>query len=431
MMRNLIIVIAVIIFPAIAIAYPPVEEVTGKSGVKAWLLPVHNLPIINISIVFRDAGYGYDPTGKDGLASIVSDMLMEGAGKRNAEDFSATLDRHAITIGSDADTHDFSFHIKTLSRNKDLAFSLLKDMLHSPMLPEASLERLRPQYATAQKQLHESADFMAQWRWHQLAYPGHAYEKIGIGNEASVAAITIADIKNFMRANFARDNIIISVAGDIDAANLAEIIDDVFGALPASHADFTPIAKTTPVERGLHRFEMASSQSEVFFGLPGIERSDKDFYAMYVLNELLGGSGFMSILTEKIRQQKGLVYSISTQLDTSRASPLMTGSFGSRPEQAVEALRLLQQIFKEISDGDITEKAVEDAKTSLIGSQPLNTDTTAKLCGYLRTMQMENLGKDYLEKRSSYFAAVSRDDVIRVAKQYLNPEKLLIVIAGK
>jgi zinc protease len=430
-LRSILLFILLWAFTPIAHAYPPVEEVTTPSGITAWLMPVHDLPILNISIMFKNAGTAFDPADKQGLAQLVANMLPEGAGALDAKALATIMDRDAIHITMSPDSKYFTFHIKTLSKHRDTALALLNDMLLRPQLPEAALTRVKAQMASARKENSEEPGYIAEKRWRELAYPNHPYAQDALGSDASVASLDVGDIKRFMAERFALDSLVVSVAGDITAEELHEALEKHLSTLPKTAKPVPPLPPHPLVAKGVQHSAMQSSQSVVVFGLPGVARQDKDFYAFYLLNEMLGGSGFMAKLTEELREKNGLVYSVSSAVDADEVSPLIQGSFSTRSNQVNQAIHRLQAVLGSFAAGRLTQADLANAKVHLIGGLPIHTDTTAKLASYLRTMQIDNLGKDYLDKRQEYFNAVTLDDINRLARSLLLSENLLISIAGE
>jgi len=218
--------------------------------------------------------------------------------------------------------------------------------------------------------------------------------------------------------------------GAIDAASVGAILDKVFGALPAK-AELAPVAAASP--EGLGRrivVELDVPQAVVTFGGPGIPRKDPDFMAAYIVNHILGGGSFSSRLYREVREKRGLAYSVHSSLVWLDHAAMFMGGTGTRAERAGETIELIEQQIRRITETGPTEEELAQAKSYLKGSYPLGFDTSAKIAGQLVQIQLDELGIDYIDRRSSLIDAVTIDDVRRVAKRLLDAG-LLVTVVGK
>ncbi len=219
------------------------------------------------------------------------------------------------------------------------------------------------------------------------------------------------------------------MAGDITADELAELLDAAFGDLPAE-PELAPVPDTRPRTGGIVVEELPVPQSAVVFGHEGIDRHDPDFYAAYVANYILGGGGFASRLTEEIREKRGLVYGVYTYLADYVHAPLWLGGLATSNENVGTAIDLVRRERRRLAEGDLSAKEVEDAKTYLIGSFPLRFTSNDSIARMLVTMSVQDLGRDYLEKRNGYIEAVTPEDVRRVCARLFSRD-ILFAVAGR
>ena len=407
-----------------------VQRVISPGGIEAWLVEDHTNPIIALAIAFRGAA-ALDPKGRAGLANMVSTLLDEGAGDLKSQDFQRRLEDLSVRLHFSAGRDNFSGHLRTLTRNRDKAFGLLKLAITKPRFDAAAVARMRRRIMAGLRQDLEDPDAIAARRLFKTLFPDHPYGRPTDGTLATVRAITIDDLRAFASARFAKNNLVIGVTGDITAKELGPLLDSTFGGLPAkSHGGGVP--DVTP--RAANDVIMISKpmpQSTILFGQAGIKRNNPDFYAAYVMNRVLGGGGFTSRLFNEIREKRGLAYSVGSNLYPLRHSALILGSAGTASAKVGKTLEIVRAEWKRMAESGIAAAELKDAKTYLTGSFPLRFTSNQRIANILVGMQLDNLGIDYLKKRNGYIESVSLDQVNRLARRLLKPEKLTFVIVGE
>ncbi|MEZ5935542.1 MAG: pitrilysin family protein [Alphaproteobacteria bacterium] len=405
-----------------------VEEVVSAGGIRAYLISEPSIPFMSLSLRFA-GGAVADPEGREGVATLVSGLLDEGAGELDSQAFQTELEDLAIRLSFDAGRDSFSGDLKTLTENRERAFELLRLALSEPRFDAEPVARIKSQIQANLRRRLDDPDRLATSTWFEQAFEGHVYARPVEGTIESVEAITSDDLRAFVAARLARDNLLIGVAGDITADELGPLLDHAFGGLPASAA---PLAKTAiaPEMSGVSVVRQNVPQSKVLFGQKGLMRDDPDFYAAYVANHILGGGGFSSRLTKEIREARGLAYSVYSYLYPSEQAAIWMGGLGTSNASVPQALGLVQSEVRRMADGDISEEELDDAKTYLTGSFPLRLTSNDRIAGLLVSMQVNDLGLDYLDRRNGFIEAVTLDDLKRVAARLYDPDKLLTVVVG-
>jgi zinc protease len=247
----------------------------------------------------------------------------------------------------------------------------------------------------------------------------------------SVAEISRADLVAFHGRAFAKDNLRVVVVGDIDAATLGSLLDTVFGALPAK-ATLAAVPNTEPkAAEKLKVIDMNVPQSVVRFGLGAMPRSDKDFMAAFVLNTILGGSSGTSRLYQEVREKRGLAYGVSTQVLPMRNASMFYGGVATKNEAVSQSLDVVRSELKRIVSEGPTEKELADTKAYLTGSFALRFDTNTNIANQLLWMNVEGLGRGYVDTRNAQIEAVTIDDVRRVAKRLFEGRDLLVTVVGR
>lgn len=407
-----------------------VQRVVSPGGIEAWLVEDRLAPIISVRFAVR-GGAALDPEGLEGLAEMTSALLDEGAGDLDSQAFRQRLEDMSITLRYDAFMDTFRGRLRTLTRNRDEAFDLLRLSLTEPRFDAEPVERIRSQIQSALSRRLNNPDALASKTFWATVFPDHPYGRQRRGTPESIAEITTDDMRGFVADRLGKDALMIGVVGDIDASELGELLDSTFGGLPETAAPFD-IADVVPTGAGeVIVVEADVPQSVMILGQPGLKRDDEDFYAATVLNHILGGGSFTSRLYEEVREKRGLAYSVGSFLNPMDHTALWMGSVGTQNERAGETIEVILAEWQKIRDEGVTETELAETKTNLTGSFALRFDSTNAIANMLVGMQLSDLGIDFLDKRNGFIEAVTMDDLRRVAERVLAPELLTIVAVGK
>lgn len=406
-----------------------VVRVVSPGGIEAWLVNDQINPIINMRFAFL-GGASLDPKGKEGLANMVSALLDEGAGPMDSQSFQRRLEDLSIELRFSAGRDTFGGRLKTLSENKDQAFDMLRLALTRPRFDDEPVMRMRGQILAGLRRGLEDPDTVAGHALARQLFPNHPYGRLVDGSSQSVQAITGDDLRGFVAQRLARDNLMIGVVGDIDAAELGRRLDEIFSGLPGKSKPFS-VAQVEPQTRGrIEVIKMAVPQSAIAFAQKGLLRDHPDFYASYVLNHILGGGGFTSRLYQEIREKRGLAYSIGSYAYPLKYAGLIQGYGGTANERVGETLKVLKDQWRAMAQDGVSAEELADAKTYLIGSYPLRFTSTGGVASILVSMQVQNLGIDFLDRRNGFVEAVSLSQINKLARKLLDPDNMVIVVVG-
>jgi len=408
-----------------------IQKVVSPSGIEAWLIEEHRVPLITMEFGFASAGAKQDPQGKTGRAHFLSGMLDEGAGDMDAQAFQQRLEDLAIRLSFDAGRDNFTARLQTLSANKSEAARLLNLALSAPRFDADSVERIRGSIATDLKFSKEDPGQVATREWFALAFADHPYARPTKGTLATIENIGADDLRAAMAEGFSRANLKVAVVGDITAEELAPMLDDMFAGLPEQAAlqEVPEAALASKSEPQI--VEMNVPQSAARFGLPGYKRHHEDFYAAFVLNYIIGGGGFASKLMEEVREKRGLAYSVFTYLFPLDHAGLMIGGVATKNEAVGESIEVIREVLADVAENGVSDETLMYAKQYLVGSYALRFDTSGKIAQQLLGIQLDDLGSDYFENRNTYIEAVSQEDIKRVAADLLQPERLITVVVGQ
>ena len=405
-----------------------IERVVSPLGIEAWLVEEDTVPLIALSFAFV-GGASQDPSGRPGVANMLSGLLDEGAGDLDSKAFQTALDEFSIDLSFDADRDSFAGSLKTLVENRDEAVRLLRLALTKPRFDAEPVERIRSQIEAGIKRDEFDPDNVAGEALIKAAFPDHPYGRPVEGTLDTVAAITADDLRTFHAKNLARDNLKISVVGAIDAASLASLLDEAFGALPVK-AELALVRDVEPAASGRVDIAMNIPQTVLSFAGTGPTRDDPDFIPASVAALILGGGGFSSRLYEEVREKRGLAYSVGVGLRAYDHAGLVVGGTKTRADQADNVVSLIEGEIARFAAEGPTEEELAKAKGYLIGSYALRFTTSTRIAGQLLAIQLDNLGIDYIDRRNGLIAAVTIEDIRRVAKRLFS-EELLVVRVGQ
>ncbi len=406
-----------------------IERLVSPAGIEAWLVRESAVPLVVLNYAFA-GGSSEDPADKAGLASLATHLLDEGAGNLDSKTFHERLENHAIELGFSSGRDYMHGSLRALNEHRAEAFDLLRLALTAPRFDAADVERVRSQVLSGLRRDTSNPNSIASRRWWATAFPGHPYGRETKGSLDSVPNITVDDLKSYPKRVFARAGLKIAIVGDIDAKTAGELIDHAFASLPAK-IEQPRLSPVTP--RGLGRrivIDIDVPQAVVTFGGAGIARSDPDFMAAYIVNHILGGGSFSSRLYREVREKRGLAYGVSDSLVWFKQAAVFIGGTATRADRTGEALAIIEQEIKRMAENGPTAEEVAKAKSYLKSSYALGLDTSGKIASQLVQMQLDNLGIDYIQRRSAMIDAVTLEDAKRVAKR-LYSGGLLVTVAGR
>ncbi|GEO37467.1 zinc protease [Skermanella aerolata] len=407
-----------------------IKRVVSPGGIEAWLVQDAKVPLLSIKFFFK-GGVETDPAGKEGLANLTSTVLDEGAGPYDSEEFQRRMADNSISIGFTATTDGFYGGVHTLVETQDEAVDLARLALTQPRFDEEAVERMRRGVLSQIRRDQGDPDFLSRRALYETAFPDHPYGRRARGTVESVGSITRDDMAAFVRQRFAKDNLTVAVTGDIAPDRLGPVLDRIFGELPANSAVKPP---TDVVPKGAGETVLVrrpQPQSVVLMSQPGIKRDDPDWFAATVMNYVLGAGSFSSRLMEEIRTKRGLTYGVYSYLVPFQHTALVMAGGSTANANAGKMVELMKAEWRKMRDHGVTQAELDDAKTYLTGSFPLQFTSSSAIADILLQVQRDNLGIDYLDRRSGLIEAVTLEDVQRVAKRLLDPAALLTVVVGQ
>ena len=406
-----------------------IGEVTSPGGIKAWLVEEHGIPFTALEIRFR-GGTSLDPTGKRGAVKLMVSLLEEGAGTLDSKGFAEARDDLAAQFSFDSGADTVAVSAQFLTENRDKAVALLKTALTDPAFDQPSIDRVRGQILSIIASRATSPDDIAQETASKITFGDHPYGSSDLGTADTVKALSREDILAAKAATMARDRVYVSAVGDITPEALGQIIDTLLGDLPEKGAALPPPATPSfPGTTTVVGFD--TPQSSIVFGQPGMRLENPDYYALFVLNQIIGGAGFTARLMDEVREKRGLTYGVSTDLMVMDLGEAWLGSLASSNQKTAEAIGVIRDVWADVARNGVTQAELDAAKTYMTGSYPLRFDGNANIASILVGMQMDGFPIDYPATRNARIEAVTLDDVNRVAREQMKPDALTFVIVGQ
>lgn len=406
-----------------------IQEVTSPGGLTAWLVEDHSIPFVAIDILF-EGGTSLDAPGARGATYLMTGLLEEGAADMDNAEFAARSEALAAYFGFDSYRDSINITARMLTQNRDEAVDLLRAALVDPSFEQSAIDRVRTQVLSIIDSNQNDPSDLASSELYAQTFGDHPYGSDHEGTTESVQALTRDDLIAAHRGALARDRVHIGVSGDITPEELGQLLDRLLGDLPETGTEMPGDAPYN-LTGGITVIDYPTPQSTAFFGHAGIERHDPDFFAAYVLNQILGGGNFRSRLMQEVRVERGLTYGISTFLVLFNHGPMMLGQFSSSNDLVAEAIDVLHDQWADVAENGVTAEELEAAQTYLTGAYPLRFTGNATIAGILSGMQIDEMPIDYINTRNDQVMAVTLEDISRTAARLMDPEGLHVVVVGQ
>ncbi|NKB28424.1 MAG: insulinase family protein [Rhodobacteraceae bacterium] len=406
-----------------------IVEVTSPGGLKAWLVEEHSIPFTALELRFK-GGASLEAPGKRGAINLMTGLLEEGAANMDAQAFAKARESLAASYGFDVYDDSMAISARFLTENRDEAIALLRAALVAPRFDPDAIERVRAQVLSGIASDSTDPGHIASSTFDALAFGDHPYGADRSGTAESVAALTRDDLTEAHARLLTRDRLVIGAVGDITPEALGSLLDDLLGDLPATSDAAVPEANFA-LSEGVTVIDFDTPQSIAYFGHSGIKRDDPDFFAAFVANEIFGGSGFGSRLTEEVREKRGLTYGIGSFMVGLDQAQMVLGQAATANERMAETIEVVRDEWRRISEAGVTQEELDAAVKFLTGAYPLRFDGNATIARILAGMQMDDLGIDYIATRNDKVSAVTLEDIARVVKRIYRPEDLHFVVVGK
>jgi zinc protease len=387
------------------------------------------LPMVSIELLIH-AGSLYDGAKQEGLANLTAKLLRYGTKQRTALQISETLDFIGASLESGCGQNVASISMTILKKDLATGLELLSNILTSSTFPLAEIDRQKQEIIASIKAREEDPGAVAQRTFAAALFPASPYGRLVEGSEASVKTLQQTSLKAFFARYYRPNRSIMAVVGDVSEQEIVRALNQAFRGWNKGEPSGQPLAPAKIGGPQLLRVNRDLTQANIILGHNGVTRGNPDYYAIQVMNYILGGGDFSSRAMDSIRNERGLAYSVYSSFSAQKSHGTFQFVMQTKSETAQEAIRIANEEIRRIREEPVSEHELDDAKDYLIGSFPLRFDTNRKVASFLAQVEYFQLGLDYPDRYGDLIRKVSRADVQRVAKQYLYPDKLITVIVG-
>lgn len=407
-------------------AMPPVQRSVLPNGLIVINAEEKTLPFVTFKLLIH-AGARRDPNGQGGLASLTARALLFGTAKQTMAGINEQLDFMGASLSSDTGRDYAVISFRVLKKDLDAGLKLFMEVLSQPAFPEQEVANEKARTLAAIRASEDRPGEVADKAFLNALYGPGPYGQPVIGTRESVEHITTESLRRFHHSCYGPGSSVMVIVGDVSERDLK---DTVLTQLSAWNQAATPAPPLEiKAERGSKRvnIDRPLTQANVVIGHEGIRRDNPDFYAVSVMNYILGGGGLSSRLMHDIREERGLAYSVSSSYDAGKYQGSFRIVLQTKTTSASEAIYLALAEMSKMRSAPVSEKELEGAKKYLIGSFPLRLITQEGIAGLLLQVEYFGLGFDYVDRYPGLIQAVTIEDVLRVAKLYLHPDDYILV----
>jgi zinc protease len=414
------------------IQIPEVERVTLPNGMRLFLLEDRELPLVNISLRIR-TGSMYEPADKIGLASVTGEVMRTGGTTtRTGDQIDEELESVAASVETGIGLSSGSASMSVLKQDLDTGLTILADVLMNPAFRQDKIELAKMRHRSMISRRNDNVGAIAGREYDKLIYgPASVYARQD--EYATIDNISRDDLVAFHKKYYGPNNAMLAVWGDFDAKQMIEKIEKAFEGWQKVYTD---LPKPPPV-----RYEFRKTvneirkddvnQSNIYLGHIGGLMSDPDYFALIVMNRILGG-GFTGRLFKNVRSREGLAYSVFGAYSASYEYP---GEFyvgcQTKSESTVHAIRAMIREVEKMQESEVTDEELALAKDSFLNSFVFNFDSKGEIVSRLVTYEYYGYPADFLQKTKASIEKVTKADVLRVAREHLKPDQVQILVVGR
>lgn len=409
-----------------------IKRMQLSNGAVLLVSKQHQLPMVTTAIAF-DAGSRRDPAGKEGLAYLTAQSLMQGTQALSAAAFNQKVDFMGSSIAI-SPSRDFAIATFTsLKKYQDDTMHLLAQILQEPGLRDADIQRKQAEQIAQIKSSEEEPGYTANVAFTRMLFGDTPYGHPTTGSAEVVGKLKPEDVREFYHQYYKLGSAVIAVAGDVNAGQIKAALEreltGLQGTVPPQAEPATPT-----VAPGIHTqlIDRNVAQANLFLGSNGVARSNPDYYKLQVMNYILGGGGFASRLMKVVRSKAGLAYSIGSGFQAGKFPGAFVIVLETKNASANQAIKLILEQLREMQQAGVSDAELNDAKRYLIGSFPLKLDRQGEIAGFMLETEIYGLGLDYAERYPKIIAAITTADVQKVAREYLHPDAIdLVAVANQ
>ena len=408
------------------------DRVVLKNGMVVYIAEDPTLPLVNIELTLRTGSY-LEPAGKEGLAAFTGSQIRRGGTRSlTAEQLDEKLDFLAANVSTGIGETSGRASLNTLRDNLDESLKVFVEMLKEPRFQEDRLALAKEQALQEMKKRNDDSEDVEAREWNVLLY-GEDHFSNRFTTPSSVQSISRPDLVDFHKKYVHPANMIAAVSGSFSRPDMIRKLEAAFANWPGAAATTVPPVPSEihTAAPGIYRIQKDVNQGRVSIGLPSVRRGDPDAYALEVMNEILGGSGFTSRIMKTVRSDEGLAYSAGSGLRFGVYYPgSFRAEFQSKSRTVAYAAQLVLQEIKGMREKPVTEEELDTIKRNLIETFPSTFGSKAQTVGIFAADEYTRRDPSYWQTYRDRIRAVTAADVQRVAQKYLTPEKMVVLVVG-
>ncbi|MDC0423530.1 insulinase family protein [Methylophilaceae bacterium] len=428
MLIKIILISALLFLSNFSSAALNIQHWKTDNGASIYLIENNDLPIVDINVDFR-AGSVRDSKQKSGLASLTNHIMVLGSGGINEEDLANKFIDIGAQLDSSFDQDKSGFSLRTLSEKRSEAIDLLTLVLHKPNFDNQIIEREKKRYIASIAQSATMPESIASKAFMTALYGEHPYALPSSGEVESIKKISKKDLKEFYKNNYLSNELSVVIVGDISRAEAEDLSHKISIGFPESKK-VNAIPLVTYNKQQNIKISHPSKQAHLYYGAPIIKRGDPDFLTLYLGNYILGGGGFVSRLTQEIREDRGLAYSVySYFMPYIEAGPFQIG-IQTKKDQVGEAKKIIQKTVSDFIKNGPTQKELRRAKDFMIGGFPLRLDSNKSILQYVSMMAFYKYPLDYLETFTKKIDKITAKEIKSAFQRRVDMSKFSTVIVG-
>lgn len=414
------------------VQFPEYFDTTLPNGINVLVIENKKIPAVSVRMVFKNAGSFHDGN-KFGLASLTAEMLNKGTMKRSANDISEEIDFLGGSLNAGSDWDGSYLSLSVLKKHLAKGIDILSDVAQFPAFSDEELSRVKEQRLSALLQAKDDAGSLSDKKFSQVVFGDFPYGNPPEGNESTVKAMTVTDLKDFYSGFYTSSNLIIAFVGDITVEEALKITDEKFSALKRGES-FQKTSTSFSENFGRNKVYIVNKpgavQSNLRIGHLGMERNNKDYIPVTIMNTILGGF-FGSRINYILREKHGFTYGARSYFNPHLFSGDFSVDTDVRNEVTDTAVSLVIEELKRISNEEVTDKELETVKNYMTGVFPLQLETANAVATRVINLKLYDLPKDYYSRYISAINNLTKQDILNAAKKYIKPENIIIVISGE
>ena len=406
------------------------EKFELSNGIRVILYHRDELPIIQIGMLVN-AGPVYDPEGKDGLASLTANLLKSGSASRSSDEIAEEIDRVGGEFNIVQLRENAVLGMRFLSRHRKIAFDILSECLMFPLFLEEEVKRYKELQSGEIMSEEDDVWSVTSREFNRIVFKGSPYSHSTLGDLQSVDSLTQSDAREFHKTHFTGKNILLGIIGDFDKNEIRKELEFYFGKMPSGNRLTPPCFKPEALKKPyVTRYSKDLSQASIVLGGYLFPRKSDEYFPYLALDQIFGYGSLTSRIGEKVRAEKGLAYYVASDFINLSCTGYWRVLMQTKNDSVTEAVQLVRDEMRKLREEPVTDEELDDFRLSFKGRSMFDVESNRGLAQKLLTIAYYDLGDDYLSSFFHKINSVTKEQIIKMAKKYLDPDGIHILVVG-